>query len=74
VVSPNQIETFATLSEYATQQFDLIGKEINTVPKVKMGASGAMRAAIHMDFMLIFAPFRRHFQSRSPFRAEAPTR
>ena len=44
VVSPNQIGTFTTLSAYATQKFDLISKEINTVPKVKMGASGATRA------------------------------
>ena len=57
VVSPNQIGTFTTLSAYATQKFDLISKEINTVPKVKMGASGATRGAIHMDFMLISAPY-----------------
>jgi hypothetical protein len=42
VVSPNQIGAFTTLSAYATQKFDLVGKEINTVPKVKMG--GATRA------------------------------
>ena len=44
MVSPNEIGTFTTLFAYATQQFDLISKEINTVPKVKMGASGATRA------------------------------
>ena len=36
---------------------DLVGKEINTVPKVKMGVSGATSAAIRMDFMLISAPY-----------------
>jgi hypothetical protein len=38
-------------------KFDLTGKEINTVPKAKMGASGATRAAIGMDLMLISAPY-----------------
>ena len=45
------------MSAYAIQKFDLISKEVNAVPKVKMGASGATRAAIHMDFMLISAPY-----------------
>ena len=57
MVSPNQIGTFTTLSAMRDSKFDLTGKEINTVPKVKMGASGATRAAIGMDFMLISAPY-----------------
>ena len=53
MVSPNQIGTFTTRSAYANQKFDLISKEINTVPKVKKGVSRATSAAIHVNLRTV---------------------